>query len=137
MRVTIRAVEKSMGIMHRRNLHGIECLVEFSEEEKQIIDTRQLASNILLTREWSADVNPEKKETRSTASRLVTSLVNGHDANDPHLTIRKLLRGPETYYQNNVGDAKAYELELREALRMCKGWLETNTDPSDGGTYEL
>lgn len=136
MRVSLEHVEKKTGMVFKKTLYGVQCRVDFTEEEKQIIDQRKLETDVLLERDWSADVDGEKKESRGLGRKLASAAFSGMDSNHPHLTIRKLMRG-DTHFFTSIGEAKGYEQELREGLQLCKNWVEANAEKGEASTFEL
>jgi len=126
MRVDINHVEKSQGLVFKKKLFGVSIRVTFSEEEKAIIGERKLHRTVVLDRPPPADVDAEKHAKRGLAAKIATAAVKGIDANHFHLTIGKLLNGPDTYFVETPSDAKHYEAELREILPNLKGYLVDN-----------
>lgn len=126
MKVDISHVEKKQGMVFKKTLHGVTVHVQFNDEEKTIIDQRNLKNTLVLERGIPADVNAEKFENRGLTKKLVTAAVSGRAANHFHLTISKLLNGPDTYFTETPGQAKDYEAELKEALPKLKDYIMDN-----------
>ena len=57
MKIDIKPVEKSKGLVFKKTLHGVELSVQFSNEELAIIDERKLELTILMERGIPADVD--------------------------------------------------------------------------------
>lgn len=138
MKIDIKPVEKSKGMMFKKTLHGVELTVQFSEEEKAIITERKLAPMILLERGAPADVDAEKHANRGLVKLVATAALKGRDANDFHLTFATMLRGPDTYFFDTPIEAKAYIQELKEdTLPLAKQFLEGNKDTASSDSFEL
>ena len=50
MKVSIEHTEKTNGVLRRTTLHGIQVHVQFSEEERSIIERRDLKYDTVLER---------------------------------------------------------------------------------------
>lgn len=138
MKVDIKPVEKSKGMVFKKTLHGVELSVQFSSEELAIIEERKLARTILLERGAPADVNAEKHENRGVARVLATAVVSGRDANHFHLTFGKLMNGSDTYFFDTPVEAKMYIDELKtEILPLAKNYLEGNKETANSDSFEL
>ena len=138
MKVSIKHVEKSSGMVFRKKLHGVALSVVFGEEEKAIISERRLARDVLLERGAPADVDPEKHEKRGVVKMLATAAVAGRDANHFHLTFGKLLNGTDTFYFDTPIEAKDYENLLKnETLPKAKEYLMGNQSVGEGDSFEL
>ncbi len=138
MKVDIKPVEKSQGLVFKKKLHGIALSVIFSEEEKAINAERKLDRVILMEREAPADVDAEKHESRGLAKKLMTAAVSGFDANHFHLTFGKLLRGTDTYFFHTPIEAKGYIDELKtDILPLAKSYLEGNKEAASSDSFEL
>ena len=123
MKVDIKHVEKSQGLIFKTKFYGVAVTVVFNEEEKQIIKSSGIGRQIILERGIPVDVDAEKHANRGLASKLLTAAIKGADANNFHLTIGKLLNGTDTYFLPTIVDAKSYEVELREGLVELKEYI--------------
>jgi hypothetical protein len=123
MRVSIEHTEKSQGLIFKKKLYGLSLTVTFSEEEKQVIEDRKLHRTIIIERGPPADVNAEKHANRGLAAKIATAAIKGADANNFHLTIGKLLKGKDTYFLDEVVEAKAYEEEVRDSMHKLKSYI--------------
>lgn len=126
MKVDIKHVEKSQGLIFKKTFHGVALTVTFSEEEKQIVKKRGLEMQSIFDRDPPADVDADKHAQRGLAAKLVTAAVKGRDANGFWLTINKLMKGTDTYYLRTPIEAKQYEVELRERLPVLKEYIQEN-----------
>jgi len=141
VKVSIQHVEKASGLLNRVTLHGVEVHVTFSEEERSIIEHRNLKYDVVMERGHSADLSAKKihaRENRRLARRLITAAVSGADANTPHLTINKLMKGPDLFFLATPLDAKTYEEELRGRLVQLKDYITGNAEITDrSSSFEL
>lgn len=129
MKVAIEHKEKSIGMIRRKTLHGVEVSIQFSQEEVAVIEARALKYDIVLERGHSADVSDskaEKKENAGLGRKLLNAAVNGADANTTNLTINKLMKGPDLFYLTTPLEAKGYEDALKEKLVLLKGYIVGN-----------
>ena len=138
MKIDIKPVEKSTGMIFKKVLHGVELSVLFSEEEKAIIAARALERTVLRERGAPADIDADKHANRGLARKLVTAAVAGRDANNFHLTFGKLLRGGDVYFFETPIEAKDYINELKsEVLPLAKAYLEGNKEAASSDSFEL
>lgn len=141
MKVSITHSEKSTGLLMRRSLHGVSVHVTFSEEERSIIEHRNLKYDVVLERGYSADVSEKqarKQEKRGLGRQIVTAAIKGADANSTNLTINKLLRGPDLYFLATPLEAKEYEEELKKRLVQLKSYIDGNAEVSEkSSSFEL
>jgi len=129
MKVDIKHVEKSQGLVFRKTLYGVALTVTFSEEEQTIIRERKLERYPIMDRDPPADVDAEKHAKRGLATKIMTAAVKGIDANHFALTPGKLLRGTDTYFMHTPIEAKAYEAELKEeVLPRLKTFIVENAE---------
>lgn len=127
MKVDIRHVEKTQGLVFKKTFHGVTLAVRFSGEETAIIEERGLKNTMVLERDVPADVNAEKHQKTNIAVKIAKAAMAGDvNANNFHLTIGKLVRGPDTYFFETPLEAKEYEAELREKLPQLKDHLLGN-----------
>lgn len=141
MKVSITHTEKSTGLLRRRILHCVSIHVTFSEEERSIIEQRNLKYDVVLERGHSADISDKqarKQEKRGLGRRIVTAAIHGADANSTNLTINKLMRGPDLYFFATPLEAKEYEDELKKRLVQLKSYIDGNAEVTDkSSTFEL
>lgn len=128
MKVDIRHVEKTHGLVFRKTLHGVALTVTFSEEERHIIRARRLERVCIIERGAPAGVNPERHANRGVTRKLATAAVGGYDALTFDLTIGKLVKGTDTYYFHKPIDAKEYEAELRDSMPKLKAYIAENAE---------
>lgn len=138
MKINISHKEKKQGLVFKKTLHGVALDVAFSDEERAIIDERELSRVILMERDVPADVDEEKHANRGLARKLATAAVSGVDANHFHLTFNKLLRGTDEYFFDTPIEAKGYADELKtDILPLAKAYLEGNKTTGEGDSFEL
>lgn len=137
MKVDIKNVEKTQGLVFKKKLYGVQTTVTFTEEEKAIIKERNLTTHRILEREWSADIDAEAKNNRGIVSKIATGVMKGASANSPSLFVATLLRGPDTYYMTNTAEAKVYIDELKEELTTLKRIIEASAQAADDSSFEL
>ena len=141
MKVSINHREKTIGMLRKTTLHGVEVAVTFSEEERSVIESRDLKYDVVLERGHSADVSDAKaeaKESRGLGRRLLTAAVSGKDANWTALTINKLVAGPDLFFLTTPLEAKTYEAELKDRLVQLKDYITGNTAVEETSTsFEL
>lgn len=138
MKVDIKHVEKSKGMLSRKTLHGVALSVTFSDEELSIIRDRRLDHDIIVERGVPADVDEYKHANRGMTRKLMTAAVNGRDANHFHLTVGKLVRGTDTYFFDTPLEAKEYTEHLREALPKFKAYIMENAGIDEkSSSFEL
>jgi hypothetical protein len=128
MKIDIKHVEKSQGLVFKKTFHGVALTVQFSEEENAIINQRKLGRTILIERDVPADQNAEKHQNRGIVSKLATAALKGADANHFDLTIGKLQAGTDTYYLPTPLAAKEYEAVLRNRLPDLKAHIMGNAE---------
>ncbi len=138
MKITIGHEEKTKGLIFSKTLHGVSLSVTFSEEEKAIIDKRNLTRVILLERDAPADVDADKHANRGLAKKLATAAVGGLDANHFDLTFGKLLNGTDLFWFHTPIEAKQYEDHLKtDTLPRTKEYIVGNAATGTGDTFEL
>lgn len=138
MKINIKHVEKKQGVVFKKILYGLELAIQFNEEEQAIIKERNLESVILMERDIPADVNADKHENRGMLKKMAIAATSGIDALGFHLTFRKLLNGPDTYFFDTPIDAKNYEVELKQdILPTAKAYLEGNKEVGSEDSFEL
>ena len=138
MKINIHPTEKSKGLVFRKTLHGVQLSVQFSEEERAIIKERNLEKVILMERGIPADVDEDKVQNRGLMKQMAIAATSGTDALGFHLTFRKLLRGPDTYFFHTPIEAKGYIDTLKEdILPLTKAYLEGNKEGATSDSFEL
>ena len=129
MQVNIAHKEKTVGVLRKTTFHGVEVSIQFSEEERAVIEGRDLKFDTVLERGHSADVSDSKvikQENRGLGRALLNAAVNGRDANTTNLTINKLMKGPDLFFLTTPLEAKEYEEQLKERLVVLKGYIVGN-----------
>ena len=111
MKIAIKHIEKSQGLVFKKDLYGVQLDVVFSEEERAVIEQRKLANTTLMERGAPADVDADKHANRGLLKKVATTAMGG--SNHFHLTIHKLQQGTDTFWFNTPGEAKVYENTLK------------------------
>lgn len=137
MKVDITHSEKRTGMVFKTTHYGVTVKVTFNDEERAIIEERKLHYDVVVNRDYPSDVDGERHEERGLGKRLLTAAVKGGDANHFHLTINKLMKGPDTHHFSTPAEAKGYELELKEALPRLKEYIMGNAELGAGDSFEL
>jgi hypothetical protein len=126
VRVSIEHTQETKGLLRKTTFYIVCLTVEFSEEEKSIIQQRKLERDIILERGAPANVDEEKHANRGLLSKAITAATKGLDANHFHLTIGKLLAGTDRYALATPLEAKEYEAEIKDKLTALKGYIMGN-----------
>lgn len=119
MRVTINHREETRGMLKKKTFCAVEVAVQFSEEEKQIIDMWDLGAYVILERLTPADQDGDI-----------------HDGSP--LTLDLLLMGTSSYVAGTPLAAKNYHEEVKNGLETLKGFIMANADiENKHETFEL
>lgn len=138
MKVDIKNVEKRIGGMFRkRTVHGATLTVTFSEEEKGVIEERDLRHYVIVDRSVPIDVDDIAFENRGLVRKLATAAIKGVDANNFNLTINKLMKGPDTYFIGDPLAAKNYIEEIKNSMTQLKYLIDQNTEIAEDESFEL
>ncbi|MDJ0613249.1 MAG: hypothetical protein QNJ29_06190 [Rhizobiaceae bacterium] len=138
MKIDISHKEKKQGLVFKKTLHGVELAVGFNDEEQAIIRERDLELTILMERGIPADVDADKVANRGLVKKVAIAATSGVDALGYHLTFRKLMRGPDTYFFETPIEAKNYADELKsDILPLAKAYLEGNKETGSADSFEL
>lgn len=137
MKVSIKNVDKSKGLVFKNKLYGVETHVIFTEEEKAIIKERNLTHMVLMDRGVPADVDPEKHAKRGLVKLAATAVIHGRDANNFDLTPATMLRGPDTYFMFNEHERNQYHEEMRNALKQLKHLIDSTAETAEDESFEL
>ena len=138
MKVEVSHEEKKQGLVFKKSLHGVKLFVLFNNEEKAIIEARNLGPAILMERDVPADVDAEKIANRGVVTRIAIAATSGVDALNYNLTFNKLLKGPDLYFFDTPIEAKDYSEELQKSiLPLTKAYLEGNKETGEIASFEL
>jgi hypothetical protein len=129
MRVSIDHKEKTMGLVFKKTKHAVVVTIQFTEQEQAIIRQRKLNDYVIIKREWDATMK-EKAEAHP-------EHYNHPDMKPPHLFIKDLVKGPDTYVLDTPIEAKQYEARLVEGLKTLKSFIEGNQTVAESKTFEL
>jgi len=124
MRVNIDHSERQTGLLKKTTYHDISCKITFSDEEKQIIKQRELGDLIVMERDLPADRNPAKYENREYIFNLL---------------LKDLTKGvADVYTVATPLDAKNYDADLKEQLKLLKQYIDGNTEIEEkSSAFEL
>ena len=125
MRVSIDHKEKSTGLVFKKPAFAVNVNVQFSEEEKAIINTRKLKDYIVLRREHSFNSAVRNDPTYQ------------DDDIKPHLRVKSLMKGSDSYDLPDPVRAKEYEQHLVDALKTLKSFLEGSHSVGESRTFDL
>ena len=119
MRIKVTHHTIKTGGLFSTTLYEVHARVDFTHEERQIIRQRGLTKTKILDRR-PADARED----------------------DPdhwyELTVQNLIdRKPDKFRCATPSEAKVYEEDLIDALRMVKAWIDDNADPGAGRVIEL
>jgi hypothetical protein len=122
MKVTITHSTKTTGMMTKTTYFEVAVAVQFSPQERSIIETHKLGEVNVLDRD-----PPANSSVRDETDRSIFNL-----------RISQLLRGQDTYACATPLHAKNYDAELREAMPRLKAYIDANATPLSGAdTFEL
>ncbi|MEE9428003.1 MAG: hypothetical protein V3V25_07625 [Paracoccaceae bacterium] len=131
MKVTIKHVQKKTGMIRKTTHHGVTVRVEFNAEELAVIRERHLEKDVVLERGYPSDMSDaaiDKHANRGLGKMLLKAAVSGADANNFHLTVNKLMKGEDTFFNSTPVEAKEYEELLKNGLVTLKGWIVGNAE---------
>lgn len=119
MRVKISSEEVRAGFPFKRAFFDVLVAVDFTHEEKQIINQRALRDYILIER-WPADAKADD-EADWYALRV------------KHLFDRK----PDRHRCATPSDAKRYQSDVTASMQSFKLWINDNAELGDADVFEL
>ena len=117
MRVCIKNVTKTVGLIFREDVYGVEITVVFAELEKAIIRHHSLSPMILVEKQ-----NPGAEDLNPGVSTL---------------TVSNLLIGPFTFYFQTLSEAKECILEITEAMQLLREHIDHNDTEAGDLTFEI
>ena len=127
MRAYIQHEERTAGLLRSIRQVDVVVHVEFSDEERVIIERRGLEEFVILER---------TPDTRL-LDKLRSEEINGWD-HSFHLRVRDLLGAtPDRFTFDTPSDAKAYQARLTDALRSLKAFILANTTLGEATTLEI
>jgi|SRR5665213_1705919 len=126
MRISIEHQKKAAGGL--RNIPQVEVItdVQFTDEERLIIESRRLQDYVVLQREpnsrQASKLEPEELEQWASY----------------HLRIADLMKDrPDRFTFDTSADAKIYQLRLTEALKQLKAFIMDNASLGPPSNFEL
>ena len=128
MRVSFEHNAKSSGIISKFHYVDVITTVQFSDEEMAIINSRKLKGFTVLDRGPDAVVrNRFERKHPDYLARL----------SNFELTVKKLMKGPDTYSCETPAHAKSYEQEVTDALKKLKDFILGSADTAESKTFEI
>lgn len=114
MRVNIDHKEVQQGLLKKKTYYQVDVRVEFSEEERHILDKDEHRYRVVLERPVPTPYASKFKNIEDVWNLTVNRLLNPSDKEYPFLL-------------DTLSDAKAYEAEVTEALKELKAYIEANS----------
>lgn len=119
MRIKITHHDLKEGRLFKNTFHEVHVTVDFTHEERQIVRQRGLSQTKIMDRR-PADARQDDPD-------------EWFELRMDHLFERK----PDRFRCKTPSEAKIYEEDLVEALRMVKLWLSDNAEQGIGRIIEL
>jgi len=124
MKVDIKNVEVTKGMLRKKTFPAVKVKVDFSEEEKAVIKQNDWDKMVLVERGVPADQKPEAFASF------------GEDFH--YLNVWKISNGEgDIYAFKNTGQAQMYIDEVKESLVQLKGVLEGSQSEAEDESFEL
>ena len=120
MRVSIDHKERSVGLFKKKVFHDVILKVEFSAEERAVLESI--------------------KEKTIVIERPPPAHLENPAASSYNLTITGILdsaKHPDVHVVSSPQEAKAYEEQVKEDLQALKGFIEENSTAPTSSTFEL
>lgn len=122
MDVSIEPVEKREGLILKKSFYYVYVTVDFTHEQLAIIKARKLGDTVILERDPPANLKLRPDDP--------THLW--------HLTINKLIKNkPEAHVFASPLEAKIYEEELEDKLRILKSFIEGNAEVGSKRSFTI
>ena len=120
MKIDIKRGEEKAGLIFKKTYYTVTVTVQFSEEEKKVIQLTKTENHIVTER-------PKRAGIKDNAPDDIW-----------HLRVRTLLPGkPDKYEFENLADANEYNDALLPSLKNLKGFIEKNAKPVADTSVEL
>jgi hypothetical protein len=121
MKIDITRGEAKGGLIFKKVYPSVTVQVQFTEEEKKVIEVAKLGNHILCER---------PKRAGEKASEKLDDIW--------HLRVRQLLSGkPDQYEFENLAEANSYNDALVPSLKNLKAAIELNSRPIENTSIEL
>lgn len=119
MKVTVEHDNLVLGVFNKTSHFVVKTKFELTKEEEKIITEMGLQNEVVFETSYPTHLN-------------------GKDGDKQRTTFGKLLSGTEIWSTTILSNAKAYEVDLIEALKRAKNFLEINaTRPESPKVYEI
>ena len=126
MRVAIEHKEAVSGLIKKVPQVEVTAVVQFSEEERAIINSWNLGDVIVVERQMDAQRAAKHKGDQY-----------GAQAPYEHLRIGQLTQGPDRYLFDTPHDAKVYQEQLVEGLKTLKAYLANCASLAEPQSFEI
>lgn len=131
MKVSFDHRETTTGLIFQKQAFEVRTTVEFTAEERAILQHQNLSDYVVLDREPSATI--QRRYKNHEAAILQANKDQGFFA----LRVKDLLKGPDVYDCNTVVEAKAYERDVTEGLKKLKNAIAISATAPTSKTFEL
>lgn len=122
MKVDIQREEIREGLIFKKTHYQVSVEVTFSDEEKEIIKSRDLNRTVVMKRPTPSNRSPSAND-EYIYSIEISSLMS---------------KGPLHHASATPAEAARYEEELKESLKQLKVYLDENSGPTEGSeSFEL
>ncbi len=120
MKIDITRGEEKAGLVFKKIYQTVTLNVQFSDEEKKVIELAKLRDHIICER-------PKRAGIKDNAPDDIW-----------HLRVRHLLTGkPDKYEFDNLAEANSYNDALVPSLKNLKAAIESNAKPIENTSIEL
>jgi hypothetical protein len=126
MRVAIEHKEAVSGLIKKVLQVEVTTVVQFSEEERAIIDSWNLGDVTVVERQMDGQRAAKYKGDQYSAQ-----------APYEHLRIGQLTQGPDRYLFDTPHDAKVYQEQLVEGLKTLKSYLANCASLAEPQVFEI
>lgn len=126
MRVSIEHKEAVSGLIKKVPQVEVTAVVQFSEEERAIINSWNLGDVVVVERQMDAQRAAKYKGDQYSAQ-----------APYEHLRIGHLTGGPDRYLFDTPHDAKVYQEQLVEGLKTLKAYLANCASLAEPQVFEI
>lgn len=126
MRVAIEHKEAVSGLIKKVLQVEVTTVVQFSEEERAVIDSWNLGDVVVVERQMDGQRAAKYKGSEYSVQ-----------APYEHLRIGQLTQGPDRYLFDTPHDAKLYQEQLVEGLKTLKAYLANCASLAEPQVFEI
>ena len=120
MKVDIKRSEQTRGLFKKTTEYHVSVSVQFSEEEKKVIEECDISGNVICERPTRAGMKAFE------------------DPSIFHLRVLSLLKDkPDVFEFENLADANEYNDAIPPSLKNLKDFIERNSSPQEDTSFEL